>query len=86
MPRKAVRVFCEDWNCPAKWSCAHFYGRQDEYWSMAEAETPQAQRTYRLEMKKREPNEEACQEYNFDERHVPQVLNWTKPNADPAGK
>lgn len=86
MPRKAVRVFCEDWNCPAKWSCAHFYGRQDEYWSMAEAETPQAQRTYRLEKKHRNPNVDACLEYKFDERPVPGFHQGGKPNADPAGK
>lgn len=57
------RVFCDDWGCPAKVSCAHHFGRSHAYASMkgADAENSVHTRTFG-----RKPGADDCADYRFD--------------------
>lgn len=50
---------CEDWQCPAKWSCAKALCRSREYWAMSE-------RPIELFKGDRRRHQDACAEYERD--------------------
>lgn len=29
-------LYCDDWQCPDKWRCAHHLCRSEEYWAMSD--------------------------------------------------
>jgi hypothetical protein len=55
----SLKVYCEDWACPAAVSCARHFGRSREYAGMRD-------RGYRLEKFAREPGVDSCDQYERD--------------------
>lgn len=56
------RVYCEDWSCPARVSCAHHFGRSADYGRMDE------RRRFNLKKFERNSAADCCPLYQFDRK------------------
>jgi len=65
------RRYCEDWQCPSKWSCAQALCRSHAYWAMSE-------RPLELFKGERRRYQDACADY---ERDIPRP--WLKDAFTP---
>ena len=69
----ARKVYCDDWRCPARVSCAHHFGRSAAYASMREG-TKQEHGPFTKYDRDASEDRQSCSAYRFD-RQKP----WLKP-------
>lgn len=56
-----VPIYCDDWECPCKWTCAKFWGRSKEYWAFDVNAKVETRKFYR------NPNLTSCMDYRQDQ-------------------
>lgn len=60
-----AKVWCDDWRCPARVSCAHHFGRSAAYAAMKPAKVESVENTFRYD-RTGSKDPDACAEYRFD--------------------
>jgi hypothetical protein len=58
------KVYCDDWSCPARVSCAHHFGRSAAYAGMREGSKVES--VVHSGIYKRDADKDSCSEYRLD--------------------